>query len=110
MALTPTELYDKVVGVVKEGAEYTQALAFYHLGINNGEQALLAGVETNINLAQAFPAGVVDYEVWRQVYTAGGEKTDVEIISKSESSFRVKASIDCTLRYLTTYPNLDIQP
>lgn len=108
--MTPTELYNKVVNVVKEGAEYTQTLIFHHLGINNGEQALLAGVPTDIVLDQPFPAGVTDYEVWRQVYAAGGEKTDVEIISKSEGSFRVQASIDCTLRYLTTYPNLDIQP
>lgn len=108
--ITPEELYNKVVGVVKEGAEYTQALIFNHLGINSGEESLVAGVETDIALAQAFDTGVTDYEIWRQVEASGGEMTDVEIISKSEASFRVKASINCTLRYLTTYPNLDIQP
>lgn len=108
MAITPAELYTRVQAVIKEGSEYTQALIFKHLGINKGEVVLVAGVETDVPLDQAFDPGITDYEVWRQVYSVSGEKTDIEIISKTNSSFRVLASIDCAMKFLTTYPNLNI--
>jgi hypothetical protein len=106
--LTPQQLLDKVKGVVEEQEDYTQTLMFERLGLRWGEVALTAGAVTGITLSQPFEAGVSNYQVWRQVYDATGEQSEVVITDKTNTGFNVEAPTDCTFKYLTTLPNLTI--
>jgi hypothetical protein len=110
MAITPTELYNKVLGVVKEQQEYTQALIYETIGLRHGVEQLVGGVTKTVTLEQAFPVGVNDYIIWRQVTETDGTYSEVEVISKSNDSFQVKAPRDCTFEYITTKPEINIQP
>lgn len=104
---TPAELYAKVVEVVQEGEEYNQALIYETLGIRWGEQAITGGAAPiTITLNQPFKAGVTDYQIWRQVYTAEGEQSEVIIVdgSKTNTSFQVWAPQDVTFKFITTLP------
>ena len=107
--MTPAELLVKVGEVIQEQEEYTQALMFERLGIKNGEEVLAVGA-TVITFDLAFAAGVTDYEVWRHVYSAANpnEQTEVVISNKTTTGFTATVSEACTIRYLTTFPNLTI--
>jgi hypothetical protein len=110
---TPAELYNGVVGVVKEQQEYTQALIYETVGLRWGEVELVGGAApVTVTLNQPFATGVTDYVIWRQAYTAEEEQSEVVIIpgSQTETSFQVWAPQNVTFKFITTFPTITITP
>ena len=107
---TPTELYNKVVGVVKEQQEWIQTLIYETLGLRWGEKEIPADTPTTITLNQPYAAGVTDYVIWREVRTSSGQEVEVVIVSgsKSETGFQVWCSKACTMKFITTKPTINI--
>ena len=111
--MTPAELYTAVEGVVKEQGEWNQTLIYETLGLRWGEETLVGGAApVTVTLNQPYDSGIVDYLIWRQVYDTSGAQSEVIIVagSQTETTFQVWAPNDCTFKYLTTYPTIDITP